>query len=56
LTWNTFRKHLILEYEVIKYDGYLGSPNFLIPLPDFAGVSAREKMEEELLESLQIKK
>jgi LmbE family N-acetylglucosaminyl deacetylase len=32
LTWNTFRKHLILEYEVIKYDGDLGSPNFFIPL------------------------
>ena len=32
LTWNTFRRHLILEYEVIKYDGDLGSPNFFIPL------------------------
>lgn len=32
LTWNTFRHHLILEYEVIKYDGDLGSPNFFIPL------------------------
>jgi LmbE family N-acetylglucosaminyl deacetylase len=27
LTWNTFRNHLILEYEVPKYDGDLGSPN-----------------------------
>jgi LmbE family N-acetylglucosaminyl deacetylase len=27
LTWNTFRDHLILEYEVPKYDGDLGSPN-----------------------------
>ena len=26
LTWNTFRDHLILEYEVPKYDGDLGSP------------------------------
>ena len=34
LTWNTFRKHLILEYEVIKYDGDLGSPNFFIPLDE----------------------
>ncbi len=28
LTWNTFRDHLILEYEVAKYDGDLGNPNF----------------------------
>jgi LmbE family N-acetylglucosaminyl deacetylase len=34
LTWNTFRKHFILEYEVIKYDGDLGSPNFFIPLDE----------------------
>jgi LmbE family N-acetylglucosaminyl deacetylase len=27
LTWNTFRDHLILEYEIPKYDGDLGSPN-----------------------------
>jgi LmbE family N-acetylglucosaminyl deacetylase len=27
LTWNTFRNHLIFEYEVPKYDGGLGSPN-----------------------------
>ena len=27
LTWNTFRNHLILEYEIPKYDGGLGSPN-----------------------------
>ena len=32
LTWNTFRNHLILEYEVIKYDGDLGSPNLFIPI------------------------
>lgn len=24
LTWNTFRDHLILEYEIPKYDGDLG--------------------------------
>lgn len=30
LTWNTFRDHFILEYEVPKYDGDLGSPNFFI--------------------------
>jgi LmbE family N-acetylglucosaminyl deacetylase len=32
LTWNTFRDHLILEYEVPKYDGDLGSPNCYVPL------------------------
>ena len=28
LTWNTFRNHLVLEYEIPKFDGDLGSPNF----------------------------
>jgi LmbE family N-acetylglucosaminyl deacetylase len=32
LTWNTFRSHLILEYEIVKYDGDLGRPNFYINL------------------------
>jgi LmbE family N-acetylglucosaminyl deacetylase len=32
LTWNTFRNHLILEYEIPKYDGDLGSPNCFVPL------------------------
>jgi len=32
LTWNTFRRHLILEYEVPKYDGDLGVPNLFVPL------------------------
>ena len=27
LTWNTYRKHLILEYEIPKYDGDMASPN-----------------------------
>jgi LmbE family N-acetylglucosaminyl deacetylase len=34
LTWNTFRNHLILEYEIIKYDGDIGSPNFFIHLDE----------------------
>jgi LmbE family N-acetylglucosaminyl deacetylase len=34
LTWNTFRNHLILEYEVPKYDGDLGQPNVFVPLPE----------------------
>jgi LmbE family N-acetylglucosaminyl deacetylase len=34
LTWNTFRNHLILEYEVPKYDGDFGSPNVFVPLDE----------------------
>ena len=30
LTWNTFRDHLILEYEIPKYDGDLGTPNVYV--------------------------
>jgi LmbE family N-acetylglucosaminyl deacetylase len=33
LAWNTWRNHLILEYEIPKYDGDLGIPNFFVPLP-----------------------
>jgi LmbE family N-acetylglucosaminyl deacetylase len=33
LTWNTWRDHLILEYEIPKYDGDFGSPNFFSALP-----------------------
>lgn len=34
LTWNTFRNHLILEYEIPKYDGDLGSPNLFVELSE----------------------
>ena len=34
LTWNTFREHLILEYEIPKYDGDLKTPNFLVKLEE----------------------
>ena len=34
LTWNTFRNHLILEYEIPKYDGDIGAPNFFVHLSD----------------------
>lgn len=34
LTWNTFRDHTILEYEVVKYDGDLGSPNLFFHLSE----------------------
>lgn len=32
LTWQTWRSHLILEYEVPKYDGDLGQPNLFVPV------------------------
>lgn len=34
LTWNTFRDHMILEYEIAKYDGDLGSPNLFVHLDE----------------------
>jgi LmbE family N-acetylglucosaminyl deacetylase len=33
LTWNTWRNHFILEYEIPKYDGGLGSPSVFVSLP-----------------------
>jgi len=42
LTWNTFRDHLILEYEIIKYDGDLSAPNLFSHLSDKI---AREKVK-----------
>jgi LmbE family N-acetylglucosaminyl deacetylase len=32
LTWNTFRDHFILEYEIPKYDGDMGRPAVFVPL------------------------
>lgn len=34
LTWNTFRDHFILEYEIPKYDGDIGNPNIYSVLKD----------------------
>jgi LmbE family N-acetylglucosaminyl deacetylase len=42
LTWNTFRDHLILEYETPKYDGDLGCPNFFVHLDE---ATYRRKIE-----------
>ena len=47
LTWNTFRNHLILEYEIPKFDGDLGQPNLFMPVTDR---QARRKVDI-LLES-----
>jgi LmbE family N-acetylglucosaminyl deacetylase len=33
LTWNTFRDHCILEYEIPKWDGDMGRPNLYVPVP-----------------------
>jgi len=42
LTYNTFRDHLILEYEIPKYDGDLANPNLFIAVSEQA---ARRKIE-----------
>jgi LmbE family N-acetylglucosaminyl deacetylase len=42
LTWNTFRDHLVLEYEIPKYEGDLGHPNVFVPLSEAA---ARRKVD-----------
>lgn len=42
LTWNTFRNNLILEYEIPKYDGDLGSPNLFVALDE---ATAQRKVE-----------
>ena len=34
LTWNTYHRHQILEYEIPKYDGDLGQPNVFVSLSD----------------------
>lgn len=42
LTWQTWRDHLIVEYEIPKYEGDLGRPNLYVPLP---AAVARRKTE-----------
>jgi LmbE family N-acetylglucosaminyl deacetylase len=42
LTWNTYRNHLIAEYEIPKYEGDLGTPNLFVALP---AVIAQRKIE-----------
>ena len=41
LTWNAFRNHLILEYEIPKWDGDMGSPNTFVAIDE---VVAAEKI------------
>ena len=40
MTWQTWRDHLILEYEIPKYEGDLGANNIYVPLP--AALAARK--------------
>jgi LmbE family N-acetylglucosaminyl deacetylase len=40
LTWNTFRDHCILEYEIPKWDGDIGQPNVYVSIP--AAIMARK--------------
>lgn len=34
LTWNTWRNHLVLEYEIPKYEGDLAHPNAYVPVSE----------------------
>jgi LmbE family N-acetylglucosaminyl deacetylase len=46
LAWNTFRDHLVLEYEIPKYDGDLGIPNLFVPLePEVVARKVRMVLE-----------
>lgn len=45
LTWNTFRDHLILEYEIPKWDGDIGRPNFYVPVSRAAMARKAELLE-----------
>jgi LmbE family N-acetylglucosaminyl deacetylase len=49
LTWNTFRDHLILEYEIPKWDGDMSQPNFFVPLE----LADCEKKIEYILDAFQ---
>lgn len=42
LTWNSFRNHLVLAYEIPKFDGDLGNPNLFVPL---TGAQAQAKVD-----------
>jgi LmbE family N-acetylglucosaminyl deacetylase len=49
LTWNTFRDHLIFEYEIPKYDGDLGRPSVFVPL----GYEVCEKKVRYIMDTFQ---
>lgn len=46
LTWNTFRNHLILEYEIPKYDGDIGQPTVFVPVsPELCSMKVQFLMD-----------
>lgn len=47
LTWNAFRDHSILEYEIPKYDGDLSQPNVFVPLDETTGRQKVKLLKEE---------
>jgi LmbE family N-acetylglucosaminyl deacetylase len=47
LTWNTFRDHLILEYEIPKWDGDMGRPNLYVPLAADVAQAKLHVLEEQ---------
>jgi LmbE family N-acetylglucosaminyl deacetylase len=49
LTWQTFRDHLILEYEIPKYEGDLGQPQLYVPISSNVG----ERKVEHLMRHFQ---
>ena len=46
LTWNTFRNHLILEYEIPKYDGDMGAPNLYISFDEAIALKKVQYLNE----------
>jgi LmbE family N-acetylglucosaminyl deacetylase len=42
MVWNTFRDHLVLEYEIPKWDGGIGEPNLYVPV---SAVQLRNKVK-----------
>ena len=54
LTWNTFRNHLIMEYEIPKYDGDLGQPSVFVPL-DLENCKTKARYLLETFESQRVK-
>jgi LmbE family N-acetylglucosaminyl deacetylase len=45
LTWQTFRNHLVLEYEIAKYEGDLGHPTVFVPLGRHTAVRKVELLD-----------
>lgn len=46
LTWNTFRNHLIMEYEIPKWDGDIGTPNTFVHLDEATGLKKIDYLQQ----------